>query len=103
MPPPQLTDEQRKAALAKAAEVRRRRADVKNRLKIGSMTLDEMLQEADEDPMVAKIKVLAVLESLPGIGKVNARRTLERLGIAESRRVSGLGHQQRKALLEVFS
>lgn len=103
MPPPQLTDEQRKAALAKAADVRRRRADVKNRLKIGSMTLDEVLREADEDPMVAKIKVLTILESLPGIGKVNARRTLERLKIAESRRIAGLGHQQRKALLEVFS
>ena len=97
--PPPLTSEQRSAALKKAAEARRVRSEVKNRLKMGTMTLPELLETADEDPMVAKIKVLAVLESLPGVGKVTARRKLEKLGIAESRRLSGLGAQQRKSLL----
>ena len=49
------------------------------------------------------MKVLAVLESLPGVGKVKARRTMEEIGIADTRRVRGLGEQQRKALLEAFS
>lgn len=101
--PPKLTDEQRRAALQKAAEARRIRADVKKDLKMGTMNLEQLLARADEDPMVAKIKTLAALESLPGVGKVTARRTMERLGIAESRRLSGLGPQQRKALLEAFS
>ncbi|MEM9561127.1 MAG: integration host factor, actinobacterial type [Actinomycetota bacterium] len=101
--PPQLTPEQRQAALDKAAEARRVRSDVKNRLKMGSITLPELLDRADADEIVAKIKVLAVLESLPGVGKVTARRTLEELGIAESRRLSGLGPQQRRSLLAAFS
>ena len=101
--PPELTPEQRAAALEKAAEARRIRSDVKNRLKMGSITLSELLNHADGDATVAKIKVLAVLESLPGVGKVTARRTMEEIGIAESRRLSGLGPQQRKALLEAFS
>lgn len=101
--PPQLTDEQRQAALAKAAEARRVRAEVKNRLKIGSLSLSELLDEADQNDTVAKIKVLAVLESLPGVGKVTARRKMEELGIAESRRLSGLGSQQRQSLLGAFS
>lgn len=101
--PPKLTAEQRQAALEKAAEVRRVRSDVKNRLKMGTITLPELIERADEDEIVAKIKVLAVLESLPGVGKVTARRTMEDLGIAESRRLSGLGPQQRKSLLEAFS
>jgi hypothetical protein len=101
--PPELTAEQRQAALEKAAEARRVRSDVKNRLKMGTITLAELLARADEDVTVAKIKVLAVLESLPGVGKVTARRTMEQIGIAESRRLSGLGPQQRRALLEVFS
>jgi hypothetical protein len=101
--PPELTPEQRQAALEKAAEARRVRSDVKNRLKMGSITLAELLERADGDPVVAKIKVLAVLESLPGVGKVTARRTMEDIGIAESRRLSGLGPQQRKSLLEAFS
>lgn len=101
--PPERTPEQRQAALEKAAEARRVRSDIKNRLKMGTITLSELIEKADEDEIVAKIQVLAVLESLPGVGKVTARRTIEQLGIAESRRLSGLGPQQRKSLLEAFS
>ncbi len=101
--PPQLTPEQRAAALVKAAEARRVRADVKARLKMGTVTLNELITQADSDPIVAKIKVLAVLESLPGVGKVTARRKMEEIGIAESRRLSGLGPQQRDKLLKEFT
>ncbi len=101
--PPKLTAEQRQAALEKAAAARQVRSDVKNRLKMGTITLQELIERADNDEIVAKIKVLNVLQSLPGVGKVTARRTMEDLGIAESRRLSGLGPQQRKSLLEVFS
>ncbi|QGG95184.1 integration host factor, actinobacterial type [Actinomarinicola tropica] len=100
--PPQLSDEQRQAALAKAAEVRRARAEMKERLKMGSVSLGELLTAAEGDEVVAKMKVLSVLESLPGVGKVKARRTMEAIGIADSRRIRGLGEQQRKALLEAF-
>lgn len=100
--PPQLSDEQRQAALAKAAEVRRARAEMKERLKMGSVSLGELFAAAEGDDVVAKMKVLSVLESLPGVGKVKARRTMEAIGIADSRRVRGLGEQQRKALLEAF-
>ncbi len=100
--PPKLTDEQRRAALEKAAHVRRERSRIKGELKDGVLTFQQLLVLADEDAIVAKTKVLTILESLPGVGKVTARRTMERLGIAESRRLTGLGSQQRKALLEVF-
>ena len=52
--------------------------------------------------MLAKLKVVNVLESLPGVGKVRARKIMEELEIKESRRVRGLGANQRKALLERF-
>lgn len=100
--PPELTDEQRQAALAKAAQVRRARAELKERLKMGSISLGELLKASAGDDVIAKMKVLAVLQSLPGVGKVKARRTMETIGIADSRRVRGLGEQQRKALLEAF-
>jgi len=101
--PPSLTPEQRQAALAKAAEARRARAELKEKLKMGSMTLKELLDQSDANDIVGKMKVLAVLESLPGVGKVGARRTMEQIGIAYTRRVRVLGEQQRKALLETFS
>ena len=66
---------------------------------MGSVTLPELFDQA-ADETIAKMKVLAVLESLPGLGKVKARRTMEDIGIAETRRVQGLGPNQRKALLD---
>jgi hypothetical protein len=100
--PPALSPEQRQAALEKAAVARRARAELKERLKMGSLTLSELLTKAESDEIVAKMKVLAVLESLPGVGKVKARRTMDEIGISETRRVRGLGAQQRDALLKAF-
>jgi len=98
--PPALTAEQRAAALQKAAKVRRERADVKEKLKLGSLTLSELLQKAEGDETVGKMKVLSVLESLPGLGKVKARRLMDTVGISESRRLQGLGAKQRVDLLK---
>lgn len=96
--PPQLSPEQRAAALAKAAEARAARAELKARLKMGSLSLSDAL--ASTDDTVGKLKVVSLLESLPGVGKVKARRIMEEIGIADNRRVQGLGAQQKQALLE---
>lgn len=101
--PPTLTAEQREAALAKAAEARRARAELKEKLKMGSMSLKDLIAQADDNDTVGKMKVLAVLESLPGVGKVRARRAMEEIGIADTRRLRGLGKQQRESLLAAFS
>ena len=95
-----LSPEQRQAALEKAAAARRQRAEVKDKLKMGSLTLRELLDQAGGDDVIGKMKVLAVLESLPGLGKVKARRLMEEVGISDTRRVQGLGANQRHALLE---
>lgn len=100
--PPMLSVEARQAALEKAAEARRARAELKDRLKMGSITLREVLDAAETDDVVGKTKMLTVLESLPGLGKVKARRMMEVVGIAETRRVRGLGINQRAKLLQVI-
>src|SRR5687767_10912239 len=100
--PPALTPEQRQQALAKAAEARRARAELKEKLKMGSITLSELLAGAEDNDHIGKMKVLAVIEALPGVGKVKARRTMDEIGISETRRVRGLGAQQRESLLKAF-
>jgi len=80
--PPALTAEQRQAALEKAAEARRQRAEVKAKLKQGSLGLGELFDQGTRDDALAKLKVVSVLESLPGVGKVKARRTMEEIGIS---------------------
>jgi DNA uptake protein ComE-like DNA-binding protein len=92
-----LTPEQRAAALDKAAQARAARAEIKARLKMGSMSLADAL--SSDDVNVAKLKVVSLLESLPGVGKVKARKLMDEIGIADNRRVQGLGAQQKSALL----
>lgn len=98
--PPQLTPDQRQAALEKAAAARRLRAELKEKLKMGSTSLQELFDMVDKDELVGKMKVLTVLESLPGLGKVKARRLLEECEISETRRLQGLGTNQRRKLFE---
>jgi hypothetical protein len=100
---PPLTPEQRAAALEKAAQARKDRAEVKNKLKHATMSLPQVLKEGQTDDVIGKMKVSALLEAMPGVGKVRAKQIMERLGIAESRRVRGLGANQRTALESEFS
>jgi hypothetical protein len=99
---PPLTPDQRAAALEKAAKARKDRAEVKNNLKRGGTTLPAVLKQGQSDDTIGKMKVSALLEAMPGVGKVRARQIMERLGIAESRRVRGLGANQRTALENEF-
>ncbi|MBG9372593.1 integration host factor, actinobacterial type [Corynebacterium diphtheriae] len=99
---PKLTDEQRKEALAKAAEARKARAELKEQLKRSDITLKEVLDKASSDEIIGKTKVSALLESLPKVGKVKAKEIMEELEIAQTRRLRGLGDRQRRALLERF-
>jgi hypothetical protein len=100
---PVQTPEDRAAALEKAARSRKERAEVKNRLKTGQMTVEDVLDLALTNEVIAGMKVLAMLQSLHGIGKVRARETMVRLGIAENRKIGGLGKNQRTVLVEEFT
>ena len=99
---PQLTPEQRADALAKAAVARRERAAVKNRLKYAQGLLSEVIADGKKSDIVGKMKVSALLESMPGVGRVRARQIMDEVGISETRRVRGLGTNQIAALIERF-
>ncbi|ONM50262.1 integration host factor, actinobacterial type [Nocardia donostiensis] len=99
---PQLTAEQRTAALEKAAAARRERAELKERLKRGGTDLKQVLADAETNEIIGKMKVSALLEALPKVGKVKAAEIMSELEIAPTRRLRGLGDRQRKALLAKF-
>lgn len=98
---PQLTDEQRKAALEKAAQARHERAELRDKIKKGEISLEDVLDS--EDPIASRMKVSALIESLPGYGKAKASKIMDELGISATRRVKGLGARQREQLLEVLN
>ncbi len=98
---PQLTDEQRKAALEKAAKARHERAELREKIKSGKVSLESVLES--DDPIASRMKVSALIESLPGYGKAKAAKIMDELGISASRRVKGLGARQREQLVEALT
>lgn len=100
---PTLTPEQRAAALEKAAVARARRAELKKKLKSGDLSVSEVLDQAKDDEVIGKLRVSALLSSLPGIGTAKSTQIMEEIGISASRRVAGLGQHQRAELVKRFS
>ncbi|MBE6482140.1 MAG: integration host factor MihF [Actinomyces ruminicola] len=99
---PELSPRQRADALCKAAAARDRRARAKAQLKRGALTVSGLLEAAQSDEALAKMRALDLLRSLPRMGSVGARAVLEEVGIAASRRVRGLGPRQRAELVRRF-
>ena len=100
---PVMTDDQRAAALEKAARVRTERAELKQLLKQGTTTIAAVLEDAAGNDAIAKMKVLALIQAVPGVGKVRAAQIMGRLQINEKRKVQGLGANQRLALVAEFA
>ena len=96
---PQLTANERQAALEKARAARIRRAQIREDLKSKKLSLADVLNMKN-DPIVGRMKVSTLIETLPGYGKAKAEKVMKELQIAESRRLRGLGERQQAALLE---
>ena len=62
----------------------------------------DVIEQGRKDDIIGKMKVSALLESMPGVGKVRARQLMDKIGISESRRVRGLGTNQVAALRREF-
>ena len=99
---PQLSAEERKAALEKAKAARIKRAEVRDQLKSGELSVEDVLAQKD-DPVIGRMKVSTLIETLPGYGKAKSEKIMSELQIAESRRLRGLGARQEAALLERLS
>lgn len=102
MPLPKLTEAQRQEALKKAAEARQKRADLRKRLKSGEVNVKDIIGKTD-DPIISRMKVSSLLESLPGIGKARAQKIMQEAGISPTRRVQGLGSKQKEILIGAVS
>jgi len=100
--PPQLTDEQRRRALQIAAHARKRRAEVKLKIKNGELSIDNILAIAKNEDAIAKMRVKELLEAITGVGKIRAQSLMERLGISPTRRIQGLGRHQIRELRNEF-
>ena len=100
MTAPELTTEQRKANLEKAMKMRKERADIRAKLANGTYSVEDVIYFADsQDQAAAGMRVKQMINALPGFGFKRTQQIMATLGIAENKRVGGLGHKQAKALI----
>lgn len=99
---PTRSSAERAADLQAATAARHERAQLREKIKSGEVSVAEVLERAD-DPIVGRMKVETLIESLPGFGKAKATRAMDDLGISPSRRIQGLGVRQKQALVERFT
>lgn len=99
---PQLTTEQLEAARAAATMARRQRAELKNKVRDGELSLAQALDAASQDDVLAHVKVVDLLKSLPRVGEKRAAVVMEKLEIAPNRRIRGLGRHQLAGLRSEF-
>lgn len=97
---PQLSLEERKAALEKAKVARRERAEIKRKLESEEMSISDVLSL--DSPAVLRMTVYDLIKTQGGVGDRKTYKIMQDLGIAHSRRIKGLGKNQREKLIEYF-
>ena len=96
---PVRTDSQRAAALEQAMVVRRDRALLRQSLKAGETSGVEIIRNAGMSGEWQGVRVRWLLESLPRIGPARADSIMQKLAVAETRRLGGLTERQRDELI----
>ncbi len=99
---PKLSADERAKALEKAKAARAKRAQIRDDLKSGKLSVKQVLDMRGDD-VVGRMKVSTFIETLPGYGKAKVEKIMGELKIAESRRLRGLGERQLSALLDRLS
>lgn len=99
---PNLTTEQRRANLEKAKAARSKRAAVLKKVTNGTYSVEDVLNMALEDKAISRMRAFTLIKAVPGYGFSKTQQLLKKLHIAESRRLGGLGSNQRAALVETL-
>lgn len=99
---PTLTDEQRVENLKKAKHAREYRTDIQAQIKKGLITIPDVIVLAQTDKIIARMKVSSLIRCARGYGRAKTESLMSKIGIAQNRRLGGLGRRQIEALEELF-
>jgi hypothetical protein len=89
--------------LSRARWARRYRELLIGEIAAGRLGLAELLAHDQVEPLAGTIKIVVLLQALPSVGKVRARRGLDHLAVAESTRLAALSPAQRQELARWLS
>lgn len=100
---PFISKEKREESLKKARHYKIQRSKIKKSLKNGEIHLCDIFENnEDMKDIVANIKIVDIVKSLPGIGEIKAKNILKKLCISEKKTLKGLGEKQRENFKKYF-
>lgn len=100
---PNLSKEDRRRGLKKARLVRKKRASIKNSLKKREIDLKTLFTNKElYDGYIANMRIIDIVSSLPGNSRISAEKILRSLKISPSKKVGGLGRNQKKNFYQYF-
>jgi len=97
---PERSLNQRMDALARANQIRTRRAQLKRDLKSGRLSIQSLLQNPPE--YVETAKVFDMLLAVPKYGRVKVNKILAHCRISPSKTIGGLSERQRSELVSLL-
>ena len=97
---PERSLNQRMDALARANQIRTRRAQLKRDLKSGRLSIQALLQNPPE--YVETAKVFDMLLAVPKYGRVKVNKILVLCRISPSKTIGGLSERQRSELVSLL-
>ena len=100
MLPPKLSKRFRRKAGKKAVAARQERAKIKSEIANGEINFFELFD--NPSTAIARMKMVDLLQSVPGIGQIRAESIMDRAKISHSRRIGGVGHRQLAHLRQEF-
>lgn len=100
MLPPRLSRRSRRKAGESAVKARQERARVKESITSGELFFFDLFE--DERKSIKRMKLMDLLQSVPGIGKIRAEIIMDRAEISPSRRIGGVGKRQLEILRQEF-
>jgi len=100
---PFISREKRDESLKKARYYKIQRSEIKQSIKKGSMLLSDVFGSDEEiKDIVANIKIVDIVKSLPGIGEIKAKKILKNLRISDRKTLKGLGEKQKENFKKYF-
>ena len=92
----------RLAAVLPLKLLRQRMDALLEQVRSGSLSIDSILLQSDLDLATDVLYVCKLVEVVPGIGKVKARKLLARMNISETEQTGNLTMDQRNNLVQLI-
>lgn len=100
---PHISKEKRDKGLKKARQYKIQRAQIKKSIKKGTAEFNTFFKSGNSySDVIANMKLIDMIKSLPGIGDIKAKKIMKSLNISWRKTIKGLSRKQEENFKNYF-